>query len=622
MSNSIDVSIQSFLSNPDYKCITIPIFQRPYSWGAAQLSQFISDIGEALKQDDPRHFFGLIVFVSNDSNKKEIDLIDGQQRLTTIFISLSIIRDLMEDLKINYNWTEDELEDFNTEKVYINNIIYSNLLSKELRFRSNNSIQFENEFLEIIQKQILDYDMNEEPRKTYEFQVIPNKNRYLAKEKFFHEGRDKRKTKFKHSYKNYINIHNNIIEILDKKTTNQEKKEFLFQYSRVIREGLRIIPFHVDSYDRAFEYFEVLNDRGLDVSALDLIKNRFLQNVNNHSDREKIFNAWNNVFASPDKALDHTYNLLLFIRYAYMSSNGHITNNSVYSKYRDMTLNWRKSQILQYLSSDLLYMAMAFKLIKSPDTNLNSELHNAVELLKSTKTIQWMSIGMALLKPICAQKKITTNVKSKIILVLHELHEIMFALNFTDKVANELEKKLPEIAQLIIYDDPHQFETVLSKAKTELIDLKYKLKLSFKNIDFSNCDDWVNVFRKNNDLGHMFMFYFKYKDTSSSDKIYCTSLEHTLPQSLTEDNWPCVSSLNTEERERFIFSLGNFFITSPSNNASFGNKKWSEKKLGYLADNMFDILSDSDYCYKEVDTWDLEVIQKREELIIDKFVNL
>ena len=53
----------------------------------------------------------------------------------------------------------------------------------------------------------------------------------------------------------------------------------LKQYNRLKTYSIAILnhidnPFKVENYQKAFEYFEVLNDRGLDVSALDLIKNQ------------------------------------------------------------------------------------------------------------------------------------------------------------------------------------------------------------------------------------------------------------------------------------------------------------------------------------------------------------
>lgn len=66
---------------------SIPEFQRPYAWNLEQINQFIEDI-ENVKQGTKKHYFGTIVF-QPDNDRFEI--IDGQQRLTTVLLMLTAI---------------------------------------------------------------------------------------------------------------------------------------------------------------------------------------------------------------------------------------------------------------------------------------------------------------------------------------------------------------------------------------------------------------------------------------------------------------------------------------------------------------------------------------------------
>ncbi|MFE0859895.1 DUF262 domain-containing protein [Streptomyces rochei] len=83
-----------FSSDYDFK---IPDYQRPYAWQEEQASQLLLDLQEALERgtDEP-YFLGSIVLVKDGSAPKA-EVIDGQQRLTTLTILLSILRDLTDD---------------------------------------------------------------------------------------------------------------------------------------------------------------------------------------------------------------------------------------------------------------------------------------------------------------------------------------------------------------------------------------------------------------------------------------------------------------------------------------------------------------------------------------------
>ena len=72
----------------------IPSYQRPYAWEREQVVQLIEDIDAAIahRSDEP-YFLGSLVIVRRPDGRSA-DVIDGQQRLTTLTILLAVIRDL------------------------------------------------------------------------------------------------------------------------------------------------------------------------------------------------------------------------------------------------------------------------------------------------------------------------------------------------------------------------------------------------------------------------------------------------------------------------------------------------------------------------------------------------
>ncbi len=83
-----------FSSDYDFK---IPDYQRPYAWQEEQAAQLLLDLQEALDRgaDEP-YFLGSIVLVK-DGGAPRAEVIDGQQRLTTLTILMSVLRDLTDD---------------------------------------------------------------------------------------------------------------------------------------------------------------------------------------------------------------------------------------------------------------------------------------------------------------------------------------------------------------------------------------------------------------------------------------------------------------------------------------------------------------------------------------------
>ncbi len=78
----------------------IPNYQRPYAWKVEQASQLLVDLTDALDRgDDEPYFLGSVVLVQVEGAVRA-EVIDGQQRLTTLTILLAILRDLTENSEL------------------------------------------------------------------------------------------------------------------------------------------------------------------------------------------------------------------------------------------------------------------------------------------------------------------------------------------------------------------------------------------------------------------------------------------------------------------------------------------------------------------------------------------
>jgi uncharacterized protein with ParB-like and HNH nuclease domain len=95
----------------------VPDFQRNYSWGKVQIEALLDDLLEARESDD-QHFIGSLITMKDPERKDRILVIDGQQRLTTIFMLVSVLRDEVvgldsQELEIDETQTINVLEELN-----------------------------------------------------------------------------------------------------------------------------------------------------------------------------------------------------------------------------------------------------------------------------------------------------------------------------------------------------------------------------------------------------------------------------------------------------------------------------------------------------------------------------
>jgi len=75
--------------------LQMPPYQRSYSWETREANELLGDLIDSVKTGTP-HFVGAIVLI-NGAESGVLEIVDGQQRLTTLTILLAVLRDLEPD---------------------------------------------------------------------------------------------------------------------------------------------------------------------------------------------------------------------------------------------------------------------------------------------------------------------------------------------------------------------------------------------------------------------------------------------------------------------------------------------------------------------------------------------
>jgi uncharacterized protein with ParB-like and HNH nuclease domain len=246
----------------------MPIYQRPYAWDKERVEQLWYDILEAYKNHkedlsiDKNYFLGSIVVVKNSS---AYDVVDGQQRLTTLTILFCVLRDM----------------ELNIEKKNIITNSIKDLVEGKERLKLTTHLNNQATFEESILKKI---DFNKSKKDL-------SQNRFLQTAYYF-----------KNLIENALNEESDdYIEDLDGFIN------YLFNKTTMIK---------VVCFDEGFaiKLFTVLNDRGLDLSPADIIKAYLLQNQDEDK-RNSFIEVWKqleNIIGFSDESLQGIFNLYLY----------------------------------------------------------------------------------------------------------------------------------------------------------------------------------------------------------------------------------------------------------------------------------------------------------------------
>jgi uncharacterized protein with ParB-like and HNH nuclease domain len=225
------LTIKQLFGNTD-SLYQIPRYQRAYSWGDDQLEKLWDDLLEA-KENDPNYFLGSVITAKSEDSTSYLDIVDGQQRLTTLTILLCVYRDLFPNIN------EDLLDSdpFAIDNKVIGSSIRFNDRFERLRLRTHSNHQSDFDTI------VLNGDTTNLKKPTKQ---------------------DLRKDEPKHKFINTAHFFTNKLKDLGKDDAGG-LINYLFNSVKIIRIDCQSVAF-------AIKLFQVLNDRGLDLSNADLIK--------------------------------------------------------------------------------------------------------------------------------------------------------------------------------------------------------------------------------------------------------------------------------------------------------------------------------------------------------------
>lgn len=223
---------------------SIPDYQRPFAWDEANFQDLIDDLETA--QNGEQYFLGTLV-LHKRGGKNNYDVVDGQQRITSLLILLACLRDMIIDEKYKKNLQE-----------------------------------------KIVQEENKVDSIPELPR-------ITSKDRQIFRELILEKGGtliNKKQEDLAEPQTRYMQAISVFRQTLGK--YNQGDLEKLVQF---INQHCNIIYLATTSFDDAFKLFTIVNDRGRQLRRIDVLK---AQNISPDAipvdvTRDRVAKVWENL---------------------------------------------------------------------------------------------------------------------------------------------------------------------------------------------------------------------------------------------------------------------------------------------------------------------------------------
>ena len=311
----------------------VPEYQRPYVWQEENIQELIDDLYYAFEnKQNSEYFLGALVLKrTREKEFKEYEILDGQQRLTTLCMMMAVLRDLMK--KPQYKWT-------------LSQMIY----------------QEENELLKVPSRNRIKYNTRDKVKDFVKNYIIAN-------------GSTKKKDLINYHEDTNISV-SNMAKAISSMHNIFESKENLEAFAVFLLNNVLFIYVSTDNTEDAFRLFTILNDRGIPLSNADILKSINIGEVP-EEDLDEYSKNWEYLEEKYHKGFDR---FLSFVRTILLKNKPASNLLDEYEKniYQKNILKKGKNTIDFLVELDEIYD----KIIDLNDENLSNEYKNLVTIMK------------------------------------------------------------------------------------------------------------------------------------------------------------------------------------------------------------------------------------------------
>ncbi|MDD6081116.1 MAG: DUF262 domain-containing protein [bacterium] len=543
----------------------IPAYQRNYTWTAGkEVKQLLDDIKIVLSGERNKHFIGIMIYLETSISpyQRECSVIDGQQRLTTIFLILYAIKEFM--LEKGMDREAEALE-------------YQFLV---------------NPFIE-----------------TSKYKLKPLVSDDAVYQQIVSRDFDNIREKKSNVYLNFCYIKNTLKELLVTYTINNILDTMNKLY-------IVCVPIGMDDYPQ--KIFESINATGAKLTASDLIRNFILMPI--RSDLQDMY--YENYWKRLEQLIDNdSKKLEAFFRFFIMAKRLSIINKS--AVYRAFT-EWYDENVANYGEEGIFkeivnYASYYYDIYKAPVKSLDPILHKVIEEFRFILS----DMPAPLLMELYAIHKSADN-KNGSRISAKQLAEIITILNsylmrrsLCGMDTSDITRYFPMLLKETLTDCNGNYTDIVEIFKKNLVNRNKgnsqempddnRLRDRIQHANMYNLRMWLCI------------FFRKLESENNPAPVDFSKLniEHLMPQTATPI-W--YEALNTDKDtyDENIHRLGNLTLAAKSDNSKMSNKVWEYKNKVLASTNHLKI--NHEILLK--DHWTLKDIEIRTRQLISDIARL
>lgn len=553
-----ETKLITFMQGSD-KRFVIPVYQRNYDWKIENCKQLYEDLIRIIKNERKSHFFGSIVSVINpDGEYNEFQIIDGQQRITTISLLFLAIYNLLKSKKIKSqknNLAEKIL------KTYLVDEWQENGIGEKLKSVKNDKEAYLKLFGE-------------------ETEFIDNSN-ITINYKFFYERIQKEEI--------------NVDELFDAITK------------------LEIIHIKLNQDDNPQLIFESLNSTGLALSEGDKIRNLILMGLPTKLQNRYYENYWNKI------EIYTNYNVSAFIR-DYLSIKLQKTPafSKIYITFKKFKLDYYSDKVTtEDLLAELSFYAKIYGILLNGGTG-NKRLNGCISRLNRLETTVTRPFFLEVLR-MNVEKKLSLDEVADIFTITENY---LFRRSICDLPTNNLNKIYLLLHKEITkydgteenYIEKYKYNLLSKKDRSRFPnDEEFINSFSNKEVYGLNSKNKIYILERFENFGT-----YEDKDVYRHFDNGEYTIEHIMPQHLTPV-W--VKDLGEDYKKIhsvWLHRLANLTLTAY--NSKYSNSSFEEKKN--IANGFSESGIRLNQIIAQNEKWTLSELEKRNDYLMKKALEI
>jgi hypothetical protein len=533
----------------------VPPFQRDYSWTDDEWDDLWQDIlGLFEEEGEPSHYMGYLVLQSPDS--KRFDIIDGQQRITTISIMILAALSHLKDL------ADSKLDPENNTKRK------EQLQSSYIGYLDPVSL--------VAQSKL---ELNRHNNRFYQTYLVPL-------EKMPQRGLNASEHQLRKAFLWFKD------RIKTRAGMTEESGRKLAAFIDSLVDKLFFTVITVTDELNAFKVFETLNARGVRLSATDLLKNYLFSVISTQQTHETEFRAleerWERIVG-----LLGSESFPEFLRVFWNSRNKLVRKSDLFKTIRKQIVT--RDQAFTLLR-DLDRSAAVYAALRDPqDTMWNQEEQSALRQLLMFNVRQPLAMLMA-----CHTQYFESD-RTSFTRILKAIAMVSFRYNVICNLqTHEQERLYNDIARKVSDGTQHNVSAVIQSLRAVYPDdNQFKASFSDKELRTTNS--------RNKKVVRYILFEIE-RQRSGRDFDFESAtynLEHILPENPSAA-W---SYIDEHKQDRLIYRIGNMTPLETARNRDVGNGDYASKRKEY-AQSTFQITR---ALAEHYDVWDEEKIEARQK---------